>query len=205
MGILSARVARAASLVAALCATILALMALPRVAAQGASDPSSNLVVIVSSQNRARALSYAVVRSIFMGVPTYTAAGTPYVPLTQAPQTPVRVAFDQQFLGLDPDAVGRYWVDQRIRARATPPRTIPSVDILRRVVATLPEAISYVRADELRPGVIPVAIDGVDFRDPSYRYKMTQLASLTSRCRQAPCVVAYTRYRPLNGAPFTWF
>jgi hypothetical protein len=159
------------------------------------------LVVIVSAQNKARALSYAVVRSIFMGVPTYTAEGSPYVPLTQAPQTPVRVAFDQQFLGLDPDAVGRYWVDQRIRARATPPRTIPSVDTLRRVVATLPEAIAYVRADELRPGVVPVAIDGVDFRDPSYRYKMTQLASLTSRCDQAPCAVAYTRYRAI----FTWF
>jgi hypothetical protein len=178
---------------------------LPRVAAQGNIDPSGNLVVIVSAQNKARALSYAVVRSIFMGVPTYTPAGAPYVPLTQAPQTPVRVAFDEQFLGLDPDAVGRYWVDQRIRARATPPRTIPSVDTLRRVVATLPEAISYVRADELRPGVVPVAIDGIDFRDPGYRFKMTQLATLTSRCSQAPCAVAHSRYRPLTGAPLAWF
>lgn len=81
---------------------------------------------------------------------------------------------------MDPDAAGRFWIDQRIRARATPPRTIPSVDTLRRVVAALPQAISYVRADELQPGIVPVKIDGVDFRSPEYRYRMSLISGTDS-------------------------
>jgi hypothetical protein len=108
-------------------------------------------------------------------VRVYAEAGEPYVPVAHAARSPERTAFDQQFLGMDPDTAGRFWIDQRIRARATPPRTIPSVDTLRRVVAALPQAVSYIRADQLQPGVVPVKIDGVDFRSPVYRFRMSQL------------------------------
>lgn len=154
-------------------ATLLSAFAQVRVHAQApASNVGAHLVVIVSSRSPTRALSINTIRDIFLGVPTYMQAGEPYVPMTQSPRTPQRTAFDKQFLGLDPDAVGRYWIDQRIRARAMPPRSIPSLDTLRRVVASVPQAISYLRADELQPGLVPIKIDGVDFRSPEYRYQI---------------------------------
>ena len=138
-------------------------------------DVGSSLVVIVSARSATRALTFNTVRDIFMGVPTYVKAGEPYVPMAHPVRSPLRTAFDQQFLGLDPDAVGRFWIDQRIRARAMPPRTIPSMDTLRRAVAALPNAISYVRAADLQPGLVPLKIDGVDFRSPDYRFHMELL------------------------------
>ena len=154
----------------------LVVIKLDQVRAQATQlDVGSSLVVIVSVRSGTRALSFNTVRDIFMGVPTYVKAGEPYVPMAHPVRSPLRTAFDQQFLGLDPDAVGRFWIDQRIRARAMPPRTIPSLDILRRAVAALPNAISYVRASELQPGLVPVKIDGVDFRSPQYRFHMAQL------------------------------
>jgi hypothetical protein len=151
------------------------------VRAQSQVDPRGNLVVIVSAQSSTRALPFSDVRNIFLGVPTYSPGGEPYVPLVQAAKTPVRVAFDAQFLDLDPEAAGRYWVDQRIRGRRTPPRTIAGVELLRRVVAAMPGAIGYIRADELRPGVVPVKIDGVDFRSPQYQYRISLAAQDTER------------------------
>jgi len=159
-----------------LCFVATVSAAFTNVSAQSAvSDLGAHIVVIVSAHSPTRSLSINTVRDIFLGVPTFVQAGDPYVPMTHAARTPVRTAFDQQFLGLDPDAVGRYWIDQRIRARATPPRTIPSLDTLRRVVAAMPQAISYIRADQLQPGLVPIKIDGVDFRSPEYRYQMSLL------------------------------
>ncbi len=157
-------------LIGAACATFASVSAQSSV-----SNLGSHIVVIVSAQSRTREMSIDVVRDIFLGVPTFVEPGDPYVPIAHAARTPVRNAFDQHFLGLDPDAVGRYWIDQRIRARARPPRTIPSIDTLRRVVAALPQAISYIRADQLQPGLVPIKIDGVDFRSPEYRYQMSLL------------------------------
>jgi len=174
-------VARLGFVVVALAA---ALLCLPSVRAQAARDVGASLVVIVGAQHPVRSLSFGSVRDIFMGVPTYVKAGEPYVPITHPPRSALRTAFDQQFLGLDPDAVGRFWIDQRIRARATPPRAIASLDVLRRVVAALPNGISYVRADQLQPGLVPIKIDGLDFRSPEYRFRMSALlhgSSLSTR------------------------
>ncbi len=156
-----------------LCLSALLAAAFTQVHAQAPEhDVGAHLVVIVSARSPTRSLSISTIRDIFLGVPTYIKAGEPYVPITQAPRTQQRTAFDLQFLNLDPDAVGRYWIDQRIRARAMPPRSIPSLDILRRVVASVPQTISYLRADQLQPGLVPIKIDGVDFRSPEYRYQV---------------------------------
>lgn len=141
------------------------------------TDLGASLVVIVSSQTEVRALTLSQVRDIFMGVPTYAAAGEPYVPIAHPARTPLRIAFDEQFLGLDPDASGRFWIDQRIRARSLPPRAIPSLDTLRRVVSALKNAVSYIRADQLAPGLVPIRIDGVDFRSPGYRFHAVSLGT----------------------------
>ena len=61
--------------------------------------------------------------------------------------------FDRAVLGLEPEAVGPFWIDRRIRGESSPPRTVPSTDLLLRVVAKLPGAIAYVYAPLTAPGV----------------------------------------------------
>ena len=40
------------------------------------------------------------------------------------PRTVDRVGFDQVVLKMDPDAVGRFWIDRKIRGGSGPPRTV---------------------------------------------------------------------------------
>jgi hypothetical protein len=133
-----------------------------------AQDLGNRLVLVVSSRSATRKLRAHTVRAIFLGKPTSSPSGGAYIPLNHPPRSTLRVAFDRQFLGMNPAKVGRYWVDQRIRGRVRPPRTVASLRTLRLVVARLELAISYIRADDLMPGLRPVEIDGLDFRDPAY-------------------------------------
>jgi hypothetical protein len=70
-------------------------------------------------------------------------------------------------LGLEPDDVARFWIDQRIRGQAGAPRAIP-VAMLIRVVPQLPGAIGYVRVHELGAGMKAITIDGKKAGDAGY-------------------------------------
>ena len=140
-----------------------------------AQDIGARIVVIVGGKTQASEFSLDVLRRIFLGNLTTMPNGKPFIPLNHSARTPVRVAFDKQVLGMGPDQVGRYWVDQRIRGRGTAPRDIPSMEMLRRVVAVLPGSVAYIPARELRPGVRPLKLDGVDFREGSYKLQLARL------------------------------
>ena len=68
--------------------------------------------------------------------------------------------FDQAVMGLKAEAVGRFWIDRRIRDQSGPPKSVPSVDLAVRLVMSLPGAIGYVRSDMLNPKVQALTIDG---------------------------------------------
>ncbi|MEA2696615.1 MAG: hypothetical protein QOI66_886 [Myxococcales bacterium] len=129
-----------------------------------AADPP--LVVIVAATNPIQDISRAGLRRSFLGEPT-SGPGGKLIPLNQLPGTPARVQFDRIVLGLDPEDVARFWIDQRIRGLGGAPRAIPSA-MLVRVVPQLAGTIGYVRANELGPGVKIITIDGKKPGDPDY-------------------------------------
>jgi hypothetical protein len=92
------------------------------------------------------------------------------IPLNQPPGTPARSEFDKAILGLDPEGVTKFWIDQRIRGQGAAPRAVPSA-MLMRVVPQLAGAITYLRANEVTAGLKALTVDGKKSSDPGYLLK----------------------------------
>ncbi|HKU42513.1 MAG TPA: hypothetical protein VJR89_30355 [Polyangiales bacterium] len=120
------------------------------------SDP---LLIIVGLQFPSDDVRFSDVKAAFRGQPTKI-AGKRVVPINHPIGSPLRAAFDRAILGLEPSAVGRYWVDRRIRDEGTPPTNAPTPELAVRVVATLNGAITYGSAAMLTPKVRALKIDG---------------------------------------------
>jgi hypothetical protein len=113
-------------------------------------------------------MALGTLRRIFLGESVDNAAGQRYVCFNHPPLTRPRSVFDQVVLGMNPDEVARYWVDQRIRFGAKPPRVVSNIPLLRQVVARLPGAISYLTQTDLDSSVRPLSIDGLGPDSPRY-------------------------------------
>jgi len=142
-------------------------------APRAAAPPSSaELVVVVGAASPMRDISRSALRRAYLGEVTED-HGARLVPLNQPPGAPARVAFDRALLGLEPDAIARFWIDQRIRGQGSAPRAIPTVSLLLRVLAQLPGGISYLRRADLpanATGVKVITVDGKKPGDAGYLF-----------------------------------
>lgn len=134
------------------------------VATLGAAEPP--LVVVVAATSSIQDISRTNLRRAFLGEPTGSPPGK-LIPLNQPPGSPARKQFDKAVLDLEPDAVARFWIDQRIRGLGGAPRAIAAA-MLVRVLPKLTGSIGYVRASELGPGIKAITIDGKKPGDPGY-------------------------------------
>lgn len=123
-----------------------------------AADPV-RLQLITAKANGVRDISFADLRQLYRGKQV-SIFGTKLVPFNHPANSPDRVAFDRIVLGMSPEEVGRYWIDQKIRGGDAPPRTIDSVALLVRVVVALPGAFAYVREGFSSPELKIVSLDG---------------------------------------------
>lgn len=125
------------------------------------------LVVVIAASIPVVDISSATLRRVFTGYATEL-GGKRLIPVNQIPNSTYRTRFDRAVLGLTPDEVGRFWVDRRIRDESPPPRTVPSVELAVRLVASLPGIITYVSADLLNAKVRALRVDGMNPSDPGY-------------------------------------
>lgn len=132
------------------------------------SSATVSLVPIVSESSRLSDIGTNDLRRIFLGYSQTDPDGRTLIPLNHPPGGAVRARFDRALLGFDPDDAAKYWVDQRIRGAKLPPRTAAPEQLLQRVVAKLPGAISYVPDGTLLPGVRALTIDGRRPGQPGY-------------------------------------
>lgn len=123
------------------------------------------LVVVVGSSSKLRDIDHSLLRRVFLNRPTPGPDGTRFVPLNHKMDMPARVRFDRAILGLDPDEVQRYWVDQKIRG-LQPPRTI-AADAVAQVLSQLPGTISYLPAGSLGK-LRALTIDGRSYQAKDY-------------------------------------
>lgn len=126
------------------------------------------LLVIVASDTGFTDISAASLRRAFEAYPTEYRSGKRLLPINHPVGSGERTRFDRTVLGLSPDEVGLYWVDQRIRGSAQPPRTLASAELAVRVVASFPGAITYTDASLLRPDLKVLTIDGKSPTDRDY-------------------------------------
>ena len=161
---------------AAVLLAVLMILGAPAPAAPSAAAPpassTSTLVIVVAAQSPLRDISRQTLRRAYRGEVTEQ-QGIRMIALNQPPGSAARIKFDQALLGLEPDDMARFWIDQRIRGQGSAPRAIPNVALLLRVLAQLPGGVSYVNRGDLpanAPGVKVLTIDGKKPGDPGYLF-----------------------------------
>ncbi|HEX2677671.1 MAG TPA: hypothetical protein VHM19_13560 [Polyangiales bacterium] len=115
------------------------------------------LAVIVNPTSYSGPLSADRLEAVFTMSQRDWSPGKPIIPFNYSPGFTMRDTFDRAVLGMAPDEVARYWIDRRIRGLGDSPRKVPSVALMRRVVAKLPGAIGYVPVSAVLPDVRVVA------------------------------------------------
>jgi hypothetical protein len=115
------------------------------------------IAVVVHGGTKVVRLSEAELAAIFAGNRKAWSDGAAIRLFNLPLGHPVRVEFDRVVLSMTPEQVSRYWLDRRIRGEGTPPRQIPSPELLARLVLALAGAISYLPEDKVIPGLRVVA------------------------------------------------
>jgi len=137
----------------------------PQPARAGSDMP---LAIIVAPDSKLTNISIGDLRRVFTSERITDPEGNKLIALNHPPKTPDRVGFDRAVLRMDPDAVGRFWIDRKIRGGNGPPRNVESLATLRRVVEKLPGAIGYVRPSHLSSEVRAIRVDGKLPEDAGY-------------------------------------
>jgi hypothetical protein len=164
--------ARLPLLAAVALATLVALVGLAPRPVRAGNEVA--LAVIVSPSSKLTNIATADLRRVFQSERLTDPDGNRLIALNHPPKTVDRVGFDQVVMGMDPEGVGRFWIDRKIRGGSGPPRTVESLATLRRVVEKLPGAIGYIRPGQLSNEVRAVRVDGKLPEDAGYPIRYRQ-------------------------------
>ena len=147
---------------------LLALRGMPVVLfAAAPAQAAVPLVVIVGTDSPLKAVSSAELRRLFLHR-SDSIQGETLIPFNHLAGMPVRDKFDRAILGMTPAEVGRFWIDCRLRNQPGPPRSVSSPQLLKRLVAKLKGAITYIEADQLDGSVRALNVDGSLYTDSPY-------------------------------------
>jgi ABC-type phosphate transport system substrate-binding protein len=115
------------------------------------AEQSVRMVVIVH-RTRAVELSTETVAQIYLRRRRFWDDGAPIVPLNLEAGTTLREEFSRVVLGQSEMRLGEYWNRQYFYG-ILPPATLASTKAMVRYVAADPNALGYVRADEVDDSV----------------------------------------------------
>lgn len=110
------------------------------------------LVVVVHPSNRENP-SKADLAAMFTTRKQAWGNGGRVVPFNFPAKNSVRIAFDQSILGMTPDDVARYWIDQRIRGGNAPPKQVSGAHTIARLVEKMGGAVAYLPKSAVTSGV----------------------------------------------------
>jgi hypothetical protein len=114
------------------------------------AEPADDLAVIVHLDNPARMTS-GELEDVFRRRKLEWGNGERVIPINATPDSARRALFDRVVLGMSPEEVARYWLDQRIRGAGTAPREVGDGFLTIKLIARIKGAIGYVaEASELR-------------------------------------------------------
>ena len=133
-----------------------------------ASASKTALAIVTQKASSIDSLTLRELKRLYTGEQVVSPDGKRIVPLNHAPKSPERVEFERIVLGMSPDEVGRFWIDRKIRGQPGPPKSVPSVELLRRVVASLLGAIVYLKLADVSRDLKVIKVDGKGPGDPGY-------------------------------------
>jgi len=135
-------------------------------AAEASANERVRFAIVVAKSSPIEKLSFYDLKRAYSGEPI-NVAGTRLLPLNLPPASDGRVRFDRAVLGMEPEAVLRYWIDRKIRGYSGAPKSV-GADLVQRIVARLEGGIGYVNVSELKSEVKVVHIDGKTPADSGY-------------------------------------
>jgi ABC-type phosphate transport system substrate-binding protein len=128
------------------------------------STQSPLFVVIVNNENPVKTLTVTELRRIFLKQSRMWPHGEPMVPVEWDSTSPLRQVFAKQVLDRTVREMADYWVQQSVTQGISPPSTQRSARAILRFVASVPGAISYVRASEVDDTVSVVKVSGIEWQ-----------------------------------------
>jgi hypothetical protein len=117
-------------------------------------------VIVVNHENPVKAITIGELRRVFMKQTRMWAHGEAMVPVDWDSRAPIREAFSRQVLNRSVREMGEFWVRQTITQGLAPPSTQRSARAVRRFVASVVGAISYLPPDEADETVKVVTLTG---------------------------------------------
>jgi ABC-type phosphate transport system substrate-binding protein len=129
---------------------------------------TGDVAVVINSDNPATKLSRTDLRKIFAGEKRSWPAGLPIRLFVRAPGTHERVML-LKLLGMTESEYKRYWTTQVLRGEAqAEPIALPSNGMQREAVVAYPGAIALVDAQDIKPGMKVVRVEGCMPGDDGY-------------------------------------
>jgi hypothetical protein len=136
--------------------SVLALVVLS--AGHHAADADvGEIAVIVNRSNGVGPMNRSQLSAIFKSKSTSFPGGGRADPVNLAPENPVRQEYDLVVLGMTPDEVERFWLDNKIRSGVGSPRRLSGPDAVVRFVAGDAAGIGYVETSDTNDSVRIVA------------------------------------------------
>jgi len=132
-----------------------------------AAQSTKRLVIVTQKSNALAGLSLRDLKHMFLGEQVDGPGGT-LIPLQHAPGSPARQAFERLVLKMSPDEAGRFWIDRKIRGQKGAPKAVAPVELLRRVIVSLPNTVTYLDATDVTDDLKVLKVDGQDPKDPNY-------------------------------------
>jgi hypothetical protein len=122
-----------------LLAGLLVLLSARSAAADGVVE-----IAIIVNENNHDDISAADLENIYLRKQAHWSSDERIVPINLTPELPMRRLFDRVVLGMAPDEIAKYWLDQRIRNGTNAPRELGEPALVLRLVTRFDGGIGYV-------------------------------------------------------------
>ena len=133
------------------------------------TPPGAGIAIVVNTSNPVNNLSLADLRKIYFGDRQYWKSNLPVVLLMRSPGSHEREVVLRVVFEMTEERYTKYWVAKVVRAEVSdPPASLYSFGMLQEGVRGNPGAVGYVDANDVRPGVKVLRIDGLLPGDSGY-------------------------------------
>lgn len=143
------------------------IVALALAAGAAAFDPQpigaqarGDLAIVVNQDTPVTKLTFAELRQVFLGDKQYWSKDTPVVLLMRAPTSAERDAVLNVIYQMKEPQFKQYWIAKIFRAElSSPPKIVYSSESTLSLVSSIPGAIAFMAAADVKPGLRVLRID----------------------------------------------
>jgi ABC-type phosphate transport system substrate-binding protein len=139
-----------------------------------AQSRGGDLAIVVHPDTPVSSLTFAELRKVFLGERQYWNANVPVVLLIRAPTSTERDAVLNVIYQMREPQFKQYWIAKIFRAEMTsPPKVVYSNESANQLVSSIPGTIAFMAANDVKPGVKVLRIDGHLPGEPGYRLHLS--------------------------------